>query len=325
MIGNWVSARGVGVVNGIDFHYAGIVESLQVDVISQLLDDNIIPIFPSIGWSIAGKPYSLESFEQAAKISAILKADKLFYVSADDPHDILVQLDMKSTFVDANEDDKILRIQKEGIQPILLQNQDKLDVSGYHILDCALYAMHHGVDRVHILDGREDGCLLEEMFSSMGTGIMIYTDEYQAIEPLQENEIEDVWEIMQPLISRGMLAERNLDALKETYQDYVCYKVDGIIYGSAALHRLDDECAEIGGVVVRGDNEKGGVGKKIINYLMEESKRLGYKTVFVLTTATGDWFESLGFVQADISDVPKIRREKYEHQNRKSRVYRVDN
>lgn len=324
MIGNWVSARGVGVVNGIDFQYAGVVENLQVDVITQLLSENIIPIFPSIGWSAAGKPYSLESFEQAAKISAIIRADKLFYVMADDPHHMLESLDMNNACVDMNEDNKILRIQQEGIQEILLQNKDKRNSSGYHILDRALYAMQHEVERVHMLDGREDGSLLEEMFSSMGTGIMIYTDEYQAIEPLQESEIEDVWEIMQPLIFKGMLAERTIESLKATYQDYICYKVDGIIYGSAALHRLDHECAEIAGVVVRGNNAKGGVGKKLINYLMEESKRQGYKRVFVLTTKTGDWFESLGFIQTNIDAVPQIRREKYVLQNRKSRVYRID-
>ena len=81
VIGNWVRARSIGVRDGIDFQSAGIVERLQTDVLVNVLDDGMIPIFPNIGWSAKGTPYNLSSNELAATVSVRLKAAKLFYLT----------------------------------------------------------------------------------------------------------------------------------------------------------------------------------------------------------------------------------------------------
>ena len=78
VIGNWVRARSIGVRNGINYQSSGTVERLQIDILNNVLEDGLIPIFPNIGWSGKGKPYNLSSNELALTLSIELKAAKLF-------------------------------------------------------------------------------------------------------------------------------------------------------------------------------------------------------------------------------------------------------
>ena len=61
VIGNFTRARGIGVVNGVDFQNSGRVEKILKEPLQQILDQGMIPIFPCIGWNAAGKPYEKES------------------------------------------------------------------------------------------------------------------------------------------------------------------------------------------------------------------------------------------------------------------------
>jgi len=77
VIGNWVRARGRGIVDGFDFGSAGFVDKIQLDSLQAALDDGFIPIIPCIGWTVTGKPYNLSSTELAVATAVALKADKL--------------------------------------------------------------------------------------------------------------------------------------------------------------------------------------------------------------------------------------------------------
>ena len=58
IIGNWVRARSLGVIKGVDYQNTGTVEKINVELVRKTLEEGLIPIFPNIGWS--GRP------EQAA-------------------------------------------------------------------------------------------------------------------------------------------------------------------------------------------------------------------------------------------------------------------
>src|SRR5574344_403188 len=80
VIGNWVSARGKGIINGFDYGTSGEIDKLQDDSIRTVLNNGFIPIFPCIGWSNVGKPYNISSTELAEQIAVHLQADKLFFL-----------------------------------------------------------------------------------------------------------------------------------------------------------------------------------------------------------------------------------------------------
>lgn len=324
-IGNWTTARGIGIIDGIDFEHAGIVEKIDSDAILRMHEDNIIPVFPAIGWSVTGKSYSLESMELAAKISSEVGASKLFYLMDKNPEHIFNELSMQpSEYIDFSDDGTVRRIMRDGAQQIVRDNQAHKNSLAFQLLTQSINVLSKGIERVHLLNATEDGCLLEEMFSNLGIGLMIHNDEYQAIVSLQVSELDEVLSLMQPMMAQGVLLERTIDTLQASYQDYVLYKVDGDIYGFAALHKLDHATAEIAAVVVKQNYNKSGVGRKIISYLIERGKTLGYKQIITFTKSTGDWFENLGFVQVPLCEVPEIRRNQYLAQKRGSRIYKYD-
>jgi len=79
VIGNWVRARGKGVLSGVDFATAGEIDKLDDNTIETILNNGFIPIFPCIGWSLNGKPYNISSAQLASQIATHLQADKLFF------------------------------------------------------------------------------------------------------------------------------------------------------------------------------------------------------------------------------------------------------
>jgi len=310
IIGNWVKARGIGVRNGVDFQNSGTVESLQTDILNKVLDEGLIPIFPNIGWSALGKPYNLSSNELAFTISVQMKAAKLFFVTdsggiqvgsfkiPDEAYvsevGIISQMTMAQAgqFLDLNQQD-------DG------QNAER-DLVSY-----AYRACKQGVRRVHIVDGKAEGMILQEIFSSQGLGTMIYANRHENIRPMTVADIPGVLSLMQPMIEEGALVARTAEDLTEKLSDYAVYDVDGTLHACGALHTFPDKQGEIAAIVVNEAYESRGIGKKMIDYLIEQATKMKLKSVFVLTTLTADWFKQLGFAEAGVDDLPEQKREKY--------------
>ena len=85
VIGNWVRARSLGVLDGVDFQDAGTVDRIRVDLLRGVIDQGSIPILPCIGWSTAGKPYNISSRSLATELASSLQASKLFFLAELDP------------------------------------------------------------------------------------------------------------------------------------------------------------------------------------------------------------------------------------------------
>jgi amino-acid N-acetyltransferase len=66
-----------------------------------------------------------------------------------------------------------------------------------------------------------------------------------------------------------------------------------------------------------------GLGRRIVGYLVEKGRKSKMKRVFVLTTQTQDWFESLGFKEAPLETLPERKRKVYD-QSRKSKIFALD-
>ena len=81
VMGNWVSAREKGIINGIDFGSAGKIHKITAKDIYPVLEQGIVPVFPCIGWSTNGTAYNVSSSELTLEISKSLKADKIFFIS----------------------------------------------------------------------------------------------------------------------------------------------------------------------------------------------------------------------------------------------------
>jgi len=203
-------------------------------------------------------------------------------------------------------------------------NQKKNELSNkFTLLKIAYEACLKGVTRVHIINGSLDGALPCEIFSGLGSGTMIYKNNYGGIHAMAENNIPDVLNLMRPFIEKGILLERNAQTLKTQLDDFIVYEMDGGIKACAALHIYDDKQAEIAAIAVDETCSHLGTGPKLVKYLIEKAKKLDCTGVFVLTTQTTDWFLQQGFTESTIDSLPKKRRQQWTPQ-RGSKVLRIN-
>ena len=306
VIGNGVRSRGKGVIDGFDYGTAGEIDKLEVEAIKTVLNHGFIPIFPCIGWNSIGHPYNISSMLLAQQVAVNLKADKLFYVTQGGGL--------------YNADSNVPAMTLEEVDDFI--NQNTVNDETKAVLQTAKDACQNGVTRVHLVDGAQDGVILTEIFSDLGSGTMIYTSNYGKIRPMEQTDIPSVLGIIGPFVKSGKLLPRTQQQLENTFGDYVVYSVDGGVHACAALHLYEDGQAEIAAVAVDEHFEHMGIGPKLIESLIAKAKSKNVKSVFIMTTQAADWFEKLGFEEDKIESLPEKRREIWTAQ-RNSKVFRL--
>jgi len=320
VIGNFIRARGIGVVDGIDFQNSGRVEKILKEPLQQILNQGMIPIFPCIGWNAAGKPYNLDSDEIALAVAEALQAEKLFFVTDSDGF-MDTRFKLPAGLV-KNSDGRVARLSLEEADEVLILNAGSSDPD-LKYLAMALAACRKGTERAHVVDGRMEGAILREIFSNLGIGTMVYGNDYEAIRSMKADDIGDVLRLMQPLMQEGILVTRTEDDLMVRQSDYVVYSIDDVVHACGALHDYGEGQGEIAAIATNPVYRHLSMGRKIVSYLIEKAERVGMARVFALTTHTFDWFEQLGFVETNLEGLPAKKRETYNHA-RKSRIFALD-
>ena len=324
VIGNWVRARGKGVLSGVDFATAGEIDKLDDNTIETILNNGFIPIFPCIGWSLNGKPYNISSAQLASQIATHLQADKLFFLLPD------AELSAKNFTIP-----KDLGLSPEGCIPamnieeldeFLELNKNQTNDSEQKIismLELAKKSVQSGVTRVHILNGSIEGTLPCEIFSDLGSGTMIYKSNYGKFRAMRREDISAVLSLIRPFVSKEILLPRSEQQMEAEYNDFIVYELDGAVRACAALHIYDRSQAEIAALAVDETCAHIGIGPKMIEYLIEKAKTVSIESVFILTTQTADWFEKQGFVADSIDTLPE-RRRKIWNPKRGSKLFRLN-
>ncbi|GHV86130.1 amino-acid acetyltransferase [Spirochaetia bacterium] len=354
VIGNFVRARGLGVIGGRDMENTGRAEKILTGPMGKILNLGMVPILPCIGWGPSGKPYNVPSDEIALAAASALGAVKLFIVTSGTVLNPgasasgLIPAGLKlPADIETGENGRIIQLTPKETEAVLALNtpvwaQNCAQTTGMQNsaqaetaaaakaaaeLRLALAASRAGVERIHIIDGREEGAVLRELFSNLGAGTMIYADEYEAIRPLKTEDIPDVLRIMEPLMQQGILVRRCEEDIQEKKKDYYVFGIDGRAHACAALHKWEDSpgstAGEIAAIAVDSAYADMGLGSRIVRFLINRAAKEGMRRVFVLTTRTQDWFETLGFKESDPAALPEERKKTY-NSGRKSKMYTLD-
>ena len=324
VIGNWVRARGKGVLSGVDFATAGEIDKLDDNTIETILNNGFIPIFPCIGWSLNGKPYNISSAQLASQIATHLQADKLFFLLPDAelsaknftiPKDLGLSPEGCVPAMNIEELDEFLEVNKNQT----IDSEQKI----ISMLELAKKSVQSGVTRVHILNGSIEGTLPCEIFSDLGSGTMIYKSNYGKFRAMRREDISAVLSLIRPFVSKEILLPRSEQQMEAEYNDFIVYELDGAVRACAALHIYDRSQAEIAALAVDETCAHIGIGPKMIEYLIEKAKTVSIESVFILTTQTADWFEKQGFVADSIDTLPE-RRRKIWNPKRGSKLFRLN-
>ena len=318
--GNWVLARSLGVIEGVDYMRTGRIERIQRDILDQLLNEKFVPIIPPIGWNKLGQAYNISSTELATELCKYMQVGKLFFIGSENG----IKLDGLATgkntnYLEPTDSGVISALDVDQAKELLDLNGDKLNFAQKDYLQNAINACEAGANRVHLLSGEFQGSVLQEVFSARGDGTMVYANQYSSIRPANMEDIPDILRIMQDYIAKGYLVPRTQESISERLKDYVVYSIDNSIHGCGALHEFEDGMAEVAAIAVAANYRKSGIGDAIVRHLISVGRMKGYKKLFLLTTQALDWFYPFGFEDGSVEDLPKSKREHY-NTKRKSRI-----
>jgi len=301
--GNFVTARPLGVIEGVDFHHTGAVRRIDATGIHQQLAENSIVLLSPLGYSPTGEIFNLALEDIAVQCAASIGADKLMLFSK------------ASGITDAS--GKLL-------QQCAVQNIAGLNITvpeQASLLKAASLACNAGVKRCHIISYRDDCALLEELFTHDGSGTLIAKDDYEQSRAATIDDVGGIIELIEPLEATGILLKRSRELLENEIEHFRLLERDGRIIACAALYPFAEEhSGEIACVVSHPDYRGGQRGQRLLRELEGEARQQGLKKVFVLSTQTAHWFIEQGFEEAGQECLPDPRQSLYNLQ-RNSKVF----
>jgi amino-acid N-acetyltransferase len=123
------------------------------------------------------------------------------------------------------------------------------------------------------------------------------------IRKAQINDVKEIQKLLMKYASHGDMLSRSLSELYESLRDfYVCVD-DGTFLGTAALHIVWDDLAEVRSVAVVEDAGRKGIGSQLVLACISEARQIGLKRMFCLTYKP-DFFAKFGFRLVDKSELP---------------------
>ncbi|QLF93925.1 amino-acid N-acetyltransferase [Pseudomonas sp. ABC1] len=303
--GNFVTARPIGVLDGIDYQHTGEVRRLDRKGIGRLLDERTIVLLSPLGYSPTGEIFNLACEDVATRAAIDLQADKLVLYGAEagllDEQGQLVR-ELRPTQVPGH------------VERLGGQYQAEL-------LDAAAQACKGGVGRSHIVSYVDDGALLNELFTRNGSGTLVAQEQF---EQLREATIEDVGgliDLITPLEEQGILVRRSREVLEREVEQFSIVEREGRIIACAALYPIpDSRTGELACLAVNPEYRHGGRGDDLLERIEERARALGLDTLFVLTTRTAHWFRERGFSPSSVDRLPAARASLYNFQ-RNSKIF----
>ncbi len=306
--GNYITAKPMGVVDGIDMQLTGEVRRIDTEAIRQRLDDGDIVLISPLGYSPTGELFNLALEEVAMQVSVRLTAQKLVFLIDNDG----VRNGRKRLLTDLSTRDA----------EALLAKDKHLAEDVRHYLPCAVRACDNGVARAHFLSRHMDGALLLEFFTRDGVGTMISSAPLAHLRNATIDDVQGLLQIIGPLEEQGVLVRRSRERLEAEIERFVVAEYDNQIIGCAALYAFPEErVGELAALAVHPDFRREGYGEALMQEIEARARKHRLGALFVLTTRTAGWFLERGFRPVAVSDLPKEKRALYNYQ-RNSQVYR---
>ena len=301
--GNFVTARPIGVVDGIDLMHTGEVRKIDALAIERRLKDDEMVVLSPLGYSPTGEVFNLSMGDVAAATAVALKAEKLIFLT-------------ESAGVVGRRGELLRELTVREAQGLLAKERvQSEEMQSY--LPAAVRACDHGVGRAHLISGHLDDSLLLELFTHKGVGTLVTPDPLETLRHAKIDDIGGILQLLEPLEVEGILVKRNRDLLEMEIDRFWVLEHDRMIIGCAALYPFSDErSGELAGLAVHPEFRGRGAGERLMVAIEKRARNQRLKQLFVLTTRTEHWFVERGFVETDVSELPRKKKELYNYQRR---------
>ena len=315
--GNFVTAKPLGVRDGVDLQHTGEVRKVDAISIQRRLNDGELVLLSPLGYSPTGEAFNLSLEDVAVSAAIALDADKLiFLMDSVGVHNLRGELLREMTAEKAQNFLKNVETNEENnIAPINISD----DVTYY--LPAAVRACNQGVARTHLISRHIDGAIIQELFTLQGIGTMVTELPLETMRQANIDDVGGILKLIEPLENEGVLVRRGRERIEMEIDHFYVMEHDNRLIGCAALYPFpDDKAAEFACLAIDSQYRGGGRGDKLFNFCQQQAKNLGFKQLFCLTTRTEHWFIERGFIEADIEKLPQQKQALYNFQ-RKSKVF----
>ncbi len=305
--GNFVTARPLGVRDGIDYQHTGEVRKIDALAVLHQLDQGYIVLLSPLGYSPTGEIFNLRASDVATMTSFSIQAHKLIFLMEganlrDSQHRPIRQLNL-------NEAQAMLTA------PHTLSSEMRRDLTS------AVDACLNNVRRVHLISRHIDGVLLKEIYTRDGVGTLITTESYEGLREATIDDVGGILELIAPLEESGVLVRRSREQLELEIKHFNVIERDGMIIACSGLYPfLKEAIGELACLAVHPNYQKESRGESLLSETEKKARSLGLKQLFVLTTQTAHWFLERGFSKGATHSLPVKRRELYNYQ-RNSKVF----
>ena len=307
--GNYVIARPLGVIDGVDLQYTGTVRRIIADEIQADLDQQNVVLISPLGLSPSGEIFNLTLEEVAGAVAEALKAEKLVFICSGDGLGLHNGQGCLNSSVTADEAERILSEGPEVAEDLRL------------FVPYAVRAVRRGVSRAHLISFDADGGLLLEFFTHRGVGTVISRDPLFRLRDASAEDVGALVSLITPMEADGTLVRRGRELLEQEIDRFLLAELDGVLVGCAALYPFHDEpAAELACLAVAPEFRRSGVGDLLLARIEQRAKKLAIRTLYVLTTRTAHWFHERGFAETLPDALPDEKRQLYNFK-RRSKVF----
>src|SRR5258706_4190203 len=274
--GNFVTAKPIGIVEGVDLVHTGEVRKIDVPGISDRLDHNELVLLSPLGYSPTGEIFNLALEDVAMSAAVALTAEKLIFLM-DTPGVVTGKRAELKHELTCSQAEKLLA--RAGALAG--------DVTLY--LPRAVSACRAGVKRAHLLSRHADGALLLELFTRRGVGTMLTQDPLEKLRPARIEDIGGVLRLLEPIEADGTLVKRGRDLLEMEIERFFVLEHDRVIIGCAALYQYEDGMAELAGLAVHPDHRRAGAREGPLHAVQTRGQARQIQRPLLLSTRTSRW------------------------------------
>lgn len=306
--GSFLRATERGLIKGVDQLYSGKVERIDTDLLTRLLDQEVVPVIDPIAFNREGQALRINSDLLASELALALKASKLIFVL---PYP---GLSYKGSFR--------LNADVREVKAILEKEPETIDEPVRSKASYAVRTIEGGTPRAHIIDSRIHDGLLLEIFSKVGVGSMIHSNPYTQIRPARKRDVPALFNLTKLGVKDESLRRRSRQSLERDIGEYFVYEIDESVIGCVRLSPYPGEdVAELGSVFVHPAYQGRHIGKTLVDYAVEEARQRRLKRLVALTTQAYPFFRNhAGFNDGSYADLPPALREEAEKSGRNSRA-----
>ena len=313
--GNFLTARPIGIVDGVDFQSSGLVRKVDTAGIRRTLDFGAMVLLSPFGFSPTGEAFNLTMEEVATSVAIALQADKLIFITE------IPGIRIHPTLPESDDNPIDTELPLANAEKLLAE----LPV-GNQPTDAAFYLQHcvkackGGVERSHIIPFAVDGSILLEVYVHDGIGTMVVDEKLESLRQANVDDVGGILQLIEPLEKDGTLVKRSRTEIERDVGNYTVIEHDGVIFACAALYPYPEaHTGEMAALTVSPQVQGQGDGERVLKQIEHHAKAAGLESIFVLTTRTTHWFLKRGFVLVDPDWLPEARKQKY-NWNRKSQV-----